>query len=291
MKRLQELQEASGDIERLWTERRIEHEERSQGTLLPLKTDRDVDRLNATLEELNASLEKATRRINRLLGEKTQLAALLDKRDDQIQNLNRELGACLPVEKSVIGSNGLASMLRNSPRAVWSITKSFRTYFFNRPETARDAVVVQREGHADTEKRAPLIVRHKDGSARQAVAILLLGLSKDEIERLLPLVERDCSSRAMAPVCIVDIDTFELFRRRGLTFEYLPPADDRKRFDPSLHWDLYMQRRLALIRRKWDPVRVISFGETATRILTLWSSSPFEGKPLPTAIRETPASP
>ena len=59
----------------------------------PIGSDHELALLNMRLSELEASLEKAQRRIERLLGERNQLAALLDKRDDQIQRLFRDLAS------------------------------------------------------------------------------------------------------------------------------------------------------------------------------------------------------
>ncbi|MGH6919149.1 MAG: hypothetical protein ACREJ0_15760, partial [Geminicoccaceae bacterium] len=78
---------------------------------------------------------------------------------------------------------------------------------------------------------------------------------------------------------------FDLFRARGRIFEYLPPPEARERFAPDLHWDLYLLRRLALIRRKWQPVRVVAFGRTAAEVVQLWRDSPFEATPIPAALK------
>lgn len=290
MKRLNELNHMHGDIERLWAKPGPDHREQTRANLVPLTTDSEVDRLKASIEELNGSLDKATRRINRLLGEKTQLRALLEKRDEQVQQLNRELGGYVSVHRTTTPDDASASRMRSvSADTVTSLLERIKGLFSQKVKASDLAEASKPNFKVSTGKRASLIARH-NGEARPLIAILMMGLEREEIERLLPIVERDCTSRAMAPLCLVDIDAFELLRRRGLTFEYLPPADDRDRFDASLHWDLYIQRRLAVIRRKWDPVRVVAFGAAATKTLTLWSSSPFENAPLPDGFDERKAS-
>ena len=151
--------------------------------------------------------------------------------------------------------------------------------------TAREEADRQQADDVEPSSRSrpPLTTGLGPSAGNPIVAVLLFGLDRDEVERLLPIVERDCSERKMTPLCLVDMDSFELFRMRGVIFEYLPSYDDRARFDSSLHWDLYMQRRLALIRQKWNPARVVAFGTKAMNFLALWSSSPFETTPLPAA--------
>ncbi|NJO36290.1 MAG: hypothetical protein HC871_00175 [Rhizobiales bacterium] len=143
-----------------------------------------------------------------------------------------------------------------------------------------------RRSDLESGQASPLGARRGGDLGQPVVGVILLGLGQEDIERLLPIIERDCSSKKMKPLCLVDLDAFELLRTRGLIFEYLPPMEERDRFDRSLHWDLYLQRRLAIVRRKWNPVRVVAFGTVAMKTLTLWSSSPFEDKPLPTALAD-----
>jgi hypothetical protein len=45
---------------------------------------------------------------------------------------------------------------------------------------------------------------------------------------------------------------------------------------PELDWDLYRLRRLALLRRKWQPKRIVAFGPAARALVDAWQKSPFE---------------
>ncbi|MGH6901847.1 MAG: hypothetical protein ACREIR_03825, partial [Geminicoccaceae bacterium] len=82
-----------------------------------------------------------------------------------------------------------------------------------------------------------------------------------------------------------DNDAFQLFRGRRVLFEFLPPPSDRERLAPELDWRLFTLRRLALIRRKWQPVRVVAFGRAAGEAVQLWLDSPFETTPIPAALK------
>lgn len=251
-----------------------------------LERNREVDRLNIVIEELRSSLEKTNQRLNRLLGERKQLAALLDKRDGQLQELNRELGARPPVRSaSTFGIDDPARGGSLPVSSAVSLLSRAKAAMLRRPLLPAKSVGLQQEAAvASASVRAPLVAHQKSGAVLPSLAVMLIGLDKEQISHLLPVIERDCSKQKMMPVCITDNDAFEQLRERSMIFEYLPPVDDRHRFDPALQWNLYLQRRLALIRKKWQPARIVAFGNDATGLLNLWHDSPFEDTPLPAVM-------
>jgi GR25 family glycosyltransferase involved in LPS biosynthesis len=106
-------------------------------------------------------------------------------------------------------------------------------------------------------------------SAAVHVLAVVVGLAEEELEAV---VERTAGDRAVVPVFLTDQDGFAVFRTRRLAFEYLPPPAAR----PGLDWELYRLRRLALLRRKWQPVRIVAFGSEASALVRAWRDSPFE---------------
>lgn len=287
MKRPQELHDVDGGIECLWTEADADRSEPAHTIMVPSTADQEIVRLKDERDELTETLEKANRRIHRLLGEKNQLAGLLNSRDEQIQHLNRELGGHIFAQKATLGKEKGTSSLQHSLAAAFvTLVDRVRVLFAASPQEIGNGPESGQIVEPEANECMPLVAHRNRGSTQQIVAVLLFGLDKEEIERLLPTIEHDCSARGMMPLCLIDIDAFELLRGHELIFEYLPPPDDRNRFDPTLYWDLYIQRRLAVVRRKWNPVRVVAFGASAMTTLTLWSSSPFEDAPLPTVIGE-----
>ena len=290
MKRLSELHDVNSDIKHLWAGTDTECSEKAHGSLIPLPTDQDVGHLRESLDQLNMALEKANRRINRLLGEKKQLSVLLEKRDEKVEQLNRELGRYASVQVVAATRNGRASRLQGlAATTLASVVGRIDNFLGVWARSDKIAAEGNRSDVPTTANRqSRLVARHKADIGQQVVAVLLFGLTRNEIEQILPTIQRDCSAKRMVPLCLIDMDAFELMRERGLIFEYLPSADDRDRFDSALNWDLYIQRRLALIRRKWAPVRLIAFGAPAMKILTLWSSSPFEDSQLPVTSSAPP---
>ncbi|MGI9437220.1 MAG: hypothetical protein ACR2Q4_20700 [Geminicoccaceae bacterium] len=259
-----------------------------------LKREPELERLTALADDLQASLDKSNRRVDRLLGERNQLTNLLDKRDEQVQRLNRELGSRGASHSSVVPGFGGIGNDRQSRRGLGEWVRNWRERLLSRlqmtssqrAEEAAQAAGIECEvagnDDSDTDRRPPIIAHCKTSSSRLGLAVIMFGLTKAEIEQLLPTISRDCSAKGMMPLVLTDNDAFEILREQGIIFEYLPPAQDRERFDDRLCWDLYIQRRLALIRQKWQPVRVVAFGQVAVATLSLWQESPFEKAPLPT---------
>lgn len=131
----------------------------------------------------------------------------------------------------------------------------------------------------------------QNGPPKAVLGVVVFGLSEAEIERVLGVIEGHCAERDLAPLLLTDNDAFQLFRGRRVLFEFLPPHSDQERLAPELNWRLYTLRRLALIRRKWQPMRVIAFGRRAAEVVQLWHDSPFEETPIPAALNGCSAGP
>lgn len=127
--------------------------------------------------------------------------------------------------------------------------------------------------------------------ARVLVAVVV-GLDVAALERILAVVSTrsDRAEGAVETLCLTDRADFELFRSRSLPFEYLPPAPLQERFAPDLDWDLYLLRRLARLRRKWNPVRIVAFGPDAQALIAQWRVSPFEDDSIKDLIRAPQAT-
>jgi hypothetical protein len=140
------------------------------------------------------------------------------------------------------------------------------------------------EAEAAEPGELPLLPRLNGSKAAPLLAAAVFGLDAIEIERLLPVIEQQCRRHGMRPLILTDCDAFQLLRARRLVFEYLPPPGAQHRFAPGLSWDIYLQRRLAVIRRKWQPVRIVAFGGRAMAVLQLWRNSPFEPDEIPALV-------
>jgi hypothetical protein len=228
-------------------------------------------------ERLEAALEKSTRRVQQLIGERDRLTSLLAGRDAELQGLNRELGAL---------TARAAPAVRRSPALLAAARAMLEKI---RPARKAPARATSAAAQPDTTPRPSaepaLVPWLKDSPPKAVLGVVVLGLSEPEIESVLGVVERYCAERDLAPLLLTDNDAFQLFRGRRVLFEFLPPPSDRERRAPELDWRLFTLRRLALIRRKWQPVRVVAFGRAAAEVVQLWHGSPFETTPVPAALK------
>lgn len=260
------------------------------GNISPIGPDHETALLNIRLGEAETALDKARRRIERLLGERNQLGTLLAMRDEQIQTLNRELGAQRFVNADQRPSETIPSLWKNVlaalTRKIGSEGRVMEAKSGSLFPKTQDKITKKKASKPDF-GRPPLVVNFKKASPQAVLAVVLFGLDESEIRNLLPVIARDCSASDMMPLVLTDNDAFELLREQGMVFEYLPPAEDREQFSRQLSWDLYIQRRLSIIRQKWQPTRIIALGQVAADTLRLWHESPFEEIPLPAVVKTT----
>jgi hypothetical protein len=231
-------------------------------------------------EQLRAVLEKRTRRVQQLIGERDRLTSLLAERDAELRRLNRELGALTALAKPAV--DGPPRLLK-AARAVLGSIRSTR------------AAPVRSRGAQPSTPQHPspggaLVPWLQNGPPKAVLAVVAFGLSVAEIEQVLAAVEAKCAERDLAPLLLTDNDALQAFRGRRVLFEYLPAPSDQERLAPELDWRLYTLRRLALIRRKWQPTRVVAFGHRAAEVVKLWRSSPFEGTPIAAALNGSSVS-
>lgn len=122
----------------------------------------------------------------------------------------------------------------------------------------------------------PLRAHAKRRAKSHAVIAVAIGMERDALVRVLDSLRASRARTDAEPILITDSDETELFRDRDLVFEYLPPRTLHQRFAPDLDWNLYLLRRLAILRRKWQPKRIVTFGPAARELLDAWRASPFE---------------
>jgi hypothetical protein len=92
------------------------------------------------------------------------------------------------------------------------------------------------------------------------VAVSVLGLSGEALERVLDMVERECASTGARSVFVTDSHELEPFRRRKLLVDQVVDAEARLAAAPDLPWRLYRRRQYALMGARWRPQAVVAFG-------------------------------
>ena len=62
-------------------------------------------------------------------------------------------------------------------------------------------------------------------------------------------------------VCVTDQPDFLPLRRRGVSFEYLPPPSARKSaFADARIWQAYLTERYEILLAKWRPAQIVAAG-------------------------------
>jgi hypothetical protein len=228
-------------------------------------------------EQLRATLDRRSRRVQQLIGERDRLTSLLAEREAELRELHREHGAL--TARAAPAARGAPAFL-GAARAMLAKLRPVH----GAPVQPRPARM-----QAETSERPPaeaaLVPWLNSGPRKPVLGVVVFGLSEAEIESVLGIVERHCAERDLAPLLLTDNDAFQLFRGRRVLFEFLPARADQERFAADLDWRLFTLRRLALIRRKWRPVRVVAFGRRAAEVVQLWLDSPFEATPVPASLK------
>jgi len=99
--------------------------------------------------------------------------------------------------------------------------------------------------------------------ALAAIGVSVCGLDEASVEQVTAMVEeRLRKMRNFRPVFLMDITRTEIFRRRGLAYEYLAPCSAKEqRLAGKLA--AFNASRLNLLTRKWGLAGIINFGSGA----------------------------
>ena len=214
-----------------------------------------------------ANLESRLAAVEDALGHRAGYDDALGERIAAIEvaivTLNRDLGALdarLAAVDSALRDKGPVAWLK-AVKAAWV---KRRKPALTLPEEESVAANVGPRAVLGRPPLVPDVARtlgiEDDAAPRRSIIVTALGLQPDTLERVLDTIESYAAKRDVVPVVLTDHSRFEVFRRRDMAFEYQPPESSRQRFASDLDWDLYLKRRLALLRAKWQPVGVISFG-------------------------------
>ena len=228
----------------------------------------EVDRAR---RELLEELDLRTRRVHQLLGERDQLERQLIRAEKSLQQLSRELGAARPPAGGAPAPAAWPLL-----RALGDQLRAGLARFRSGEGERKPAPAAKGEAAPGEDRSGALVPFAQGGRRRPVMAVVACGLAPEQRDNVLDVIARQSAAADLVPLVLTDDDDFAPLRRRSMLFEYLPPPAARARFAPALEWDLYLQRRLALLRRKWRPVRVIAFGPSSAELVRLWSESPFE---------------
>ena len=79
-----------------------------------------------------------------------------------------------------------------------------------------------------------------------------IGLRGDKLAAFVDYIaEKQRLQRNFVPVFLTDCTEFQVFRRHGFVFEYIPSASDRQLARGTYSWDRRIAERMAFFKRKW----------------------------------------
>lgn len=107
---------------------------------------------------------------------------------------------------------------------------------------------------------------YRDGEAPRTIMVTMLGVGPELIDEI---VERTTTQfgPGFRLVYVTDTEDFHVFLRRNATFEYVPGAMRRRLHADKLNWKPYLGERWILLQAKWQPVRVLAYGDLAEAVI------------------------
>lgn len=230
-----------------------------------------VARLARELASARADEASARRALE---GARTEAADLRRERDRLIELLVRQ-------EDWLARAEAPAAPVRppSPPGRLRRTTAEFAARLLRRrlapPEPRGPVIPETRPPAARAHGEPPLVPFARDGVPPRPVLLAAVqGLAPAELERLIGTVQARTADAGVHVVFVTDCAELALFRRRGALVEYLPPPSELERMVGPGEAVVYLARRLDLLRRKWDPVRIVAYGEDAAAWLARLTASP-----------------
>lgn len=124
----------------------------------------------------------------------------------------------------------------------------------------------------------------EDGSAPKAsradfILISVIGMEPTARDQMLDWMVEDCNAKGKTPVFITDDLDLTPWIERRLLIEHLPSLERQANLAPDLGWDLYLNRRLDQIKRKWRSADIADLGQKLDEIKKLGSGDKIPAQP------------
>ena len=99
--------------------------------------------------------------------------------------------------------------------------------------------------------------------APKVIGISVCGLSQAQLESAVSsIAAAQSQQRDFVPVFLTDSKHFDVFRRHGFVWGYLPGPDCRARYGGSMSWTEYARSRRELLKRKWGLDKIVVIGRS-----------------------------
>ncbi len=99
--------------------------------------------------------------------------------------------------------------------------------------------------------------------------ISVIGMAPETRDPMLDWMVEDCAAKGKTPVFITDDLDLSPWIERQLLVEHLPSIEKQADLAPDLDWDLYLNRRLLLLKMKWRSADIADLGQQLHKISSL----------------------
>ncbi|MEX0969844.1 MAG: hypothetical protein WD046_05290 [Paracoccaceae bacterium] len=108
---------------------------------------------------------------------------------------------------------------------------------------------------------------------RRMVVALMVGQSPDEVETALAPLRKIAMQNDYGIVIVTDRQDIAIFQHPDCITEFLPAIEQLAALPNPHDPFVYVQNRLAILLRKWEPVQVLPFGHVAVDLFAAYSAS------------------
>lgn len=109
------------------------------------------------------------------------------------------------------------------------------------------------------------IYRSKEKNS--TIMITTLGVAHPLLDEIVVTTKRKLSGKADRLIYLTDNSDFTIFRRHGVSFEYLPPLAQQQLHATDMPWQVYLRERWGLLLAKWRPLHVLAYGTSIDNFL------------------------
>ena len=114
---------------------------------------------------------------------------------------------------------------------------------------------------------------YKSSGPVEVVMIVVIDLAPAVLEEIVAVIKAKFG-KTRKIVCVTDNADFNILRQHGLAFEYLPPLAQQRLHAADMPWRGYLSERWSLIKAKWRPALVLSYGMNIDTFLAVAPTIP-----------------
>jgi len=105
---------------------------------------------------------------------------------------------------------------------------------------------------------------------KRYILALILGQTIEEAKTAASTLAKIAKEKDYRIILVTDQTEISFFQIEECITEYLPPFESLANREGALPAETYLERRLNILVRKWEPVQTIPFGAPSEALFDLW---------------------